>query len=105
MFCLPGSRCRPIERPASSQLAPLPLVSPFSSFQLRSISSQPMELLPLLLRSQTVFTDILQIARLGPSCRGFGIAKILKKRQLDLRQGSHPVDVGSKSSVAGEKGS
>jgi hypothetical protein len=29
-----------------------------------------------------------------PSCRGFGIAKILKKRQLHSRQGYHPVDVG-----------
>jgi hypothetical protein len=40
-----------------------------------------------------------------PSCRGFGIAKILTKRQLHPRQGYHPVDAGSKSSVAGEKGS
>jgi Transposase DDE domain group 1 len=39
------------------------------------------------------------------SCRGFGIAKILKMRQLHPRQGYHPVDVGSKSSVAGETGS
>src|ERR1700730_3022770 len=29
-----------------------------------------------------------------PSCRGFGIAKILKKRQLHPRQGCHPMDVG-----------
>jgi hypothetical protein len=29
-----------------------------------------------------------------PSFRGFGIAKILKKRQLHLRQGCHPVDAG-----------
>src|SRR5580700_8884075 len=37
------------------------LTSPLSSFQLRSISSQPMELLLLLLRNQTIFTDILQM--------------------------------------------
>jgi hypothetical protein len=42
---------------------------------------------------------------LGSSCRGSGIAKILKKRQLHPRQACHPVDVGSKSSVAGKKGS
>jgi hypothetical protein len=30
-----------------------------------------------------------------PSYRGFGIAKILKKRQLNPRQGCHPMDVGS----------
>jgi hypothetical protein len=28
-----------------------------------------------------------------PSCRGFGIAKVLKKRQLHSRQGRHPADV------------
>jgi hypothetical protein len=39
-----------------------------------------------------------------PSCRGFGIAKILKTRQLHPRQGGRPVDVGSKSSVAGKNG-
>jgi hypothetical protein len=31
---------------------------------------------------------------MGASCRGFGIAKILKKRQLHTRQGCHQVDAG-----------
>jgi hypothetical protein len=43
------------------------------------------------------------VTGVGASCRGFGIAKIFKKQQLHPRQGCHAVDVGSKSSVAGEK--
>jgi hypothetical protein len=38
--------------------------------------------------------DLTGVDAWEPSCRGFGIAKILKKRQLHLRQGRHPVDVG-----------
>jgi hypothetical protein len=37
--------------------------------------------------------------------RGLAIAKNLQMRQLHPRQGCHPMDVGSKSRVAGEKGS
>ncbi|MFZ3324911.1 MAG: hypothetical protein WA231_03030 [Methylocella sp.] len=48
--------------------------------------------------------DVTGVAAWVPSCRGFGIAKILKKRQLHLRQG-YPLVHGKKSSVAGEKGS
>jgi hypothetical protein len=48
--------------------------------------------------------DVTGVGAWVPSRRGFGIAKILKKRHLDPCQG-FPVDVGSKSSVAGEKGS
>jgi hypothetical protein len=55
--------------------------------------------------SGTRRADVIGVGEWLPSCRGFGIAKILKKRQLHPRQGFHPVDVGSKSSVAGEKGS
>ena len=39
--------------------------------------------------------DVTGVGAWEPSCRGFGIAKILKKRQLHPRQGCHPVDVGS----------
>jgi hypothetical protein len=49
--------------------------------------------------------DVTGVGAWVPSCRGFGIAKILKKRQLHPRYGCYPVDAGSKSSVAGEKGS
>ena len=38
--------------------------------------------------------DVTGVGAWEPSCRGFGIAKILKKRQLHPRQGCHPVDVG-----------
>jgi hypothetical protein len=38
--------------------------------------------------------DVTGVGAWEPSCRGFGIAKILKKRQLHSRQGYHPVDVG-----------
>jgi len=38
--------------------------------------------------------DVTGVGAWEPSCRGFGIAKILKKRQLHRRQCCHPVDVG-----------
>ncbi|PNE09591.1 MAG: hypothetical protein CR217_19305 [Beijerinckiaceae bacterium] len=38
--------------------------------------------------------DVTGVGAWEPSCRGFGIAKILKKLQLHPRQGRHPVDVG-----------
>ena len=47
---------------------------------------------------------ITEVGAWVPSRRGFGIAKTRKKRHLDPCQG-FPVDVGSKSSTAGEKGS
>ena len=36
--------------------------------------------------------DVTGVGAWEPSCRGFGIAKILKKLQLHPRQGCHPVD-------------
>jgi len=38
--------------------------------------------------------DVTGVGAWEPPCRGFGIAKILKKLQLHPRQGCHPVDVG-----------
>src|SRR6202521_3600226 len=49
--------------------------------------------------------DVTGVGAWVPSCPGFGVAKIRRMRQLHPRQGCHPVDVGSKSRVAGEKGS
>ena len=38
--------------------------------------------------------DVTGVGAWEPSCRGFGIAKIFKKRQLHTRQGCHQVDAG-----------
>jgi hypothetical protein len=38
--------------------------------------------------------DVTGVGAWEPSCRGFGIARIRRKRQLHPRQGCHPVDVG-----------
>ena len=38
--------------------------------------------------------DVTGVGAWVPSCRGFGIAKILKKPQLHTRQGCYQVDVG-----------
>jgi hypothetical protein len=38
--------------------------------------------------------DVTGVGAWEPSCRGFGIAKILKNRQLHTRQGCHQMDVG-----------
>ncbi len=44
--------------------------------------------------SGTRRADVTGVGAWEPSCRGFGIAKILKKRQLHTRQGCHRVDAG-----------
>jgi hypothetical protein len=38
--------------------------------------------------------DVTSVGAWERSCREFGIAKILKKRQLHTRRGCHQVDVG-----------
>jgi hypothetical protein len=38
--------------------------------------------------------DVTGVGAWEPSCRGLGIAKTLKKRQLHTCHGCHPVDVG-----------
>jgi hypothetical protein len=45
--------------------------------------------------------DVTGVGAWEPSCRGLGIAKILKKLQLHPCQGCHPVDVGKVANCEG----